>query len=435
MNQSSDRINNKPLGGWLALSPLLVFLCLYLVTSIVLNDFYKMPITVAFGVACAVAVAMMRGMSLSDRIDRFSQGAADKNILLMIWIFVLAGAFAQGAKSMGAIDAAVSLTLFVMPEQLLFAGLFLAACFVSVSIGTSVGTIVALVPLAVGIAEKVGVEPAFLAGIVVGGAFFGDNLSFISDTTIAATRTQFCRMSDKFKVNFFIVLPAAVIAFVLYVIQGANMNVGANVVELKNWVAVIPYLLVLGLAIAGVNVVMVLVLGIVATLIIGLATGCELFTMVGAMGGGIVGMGELIIVTLLAGGLFESVRTNGGIDYIIEGLTRRIKGQRGAEFAIAALVCVANFCTANNTIAILTTGSIAHDISKRFGLDNRKVASLLDTFSCFVQGIIPYGAQMMIAAGLTGVSPLALFESLYYPPLMGACALFAILLRYPRKYS
>lgn len=421
-------------GGWLALSPLAVFLCLYLVTSIVLNDFYKIPITVAFLLSSCYAVAVTRGVSLNERMNRFSIGASNSNILLMVWIFILAGAFAQSAKDMGAIDSIVNLTLSVLPPNLLLAGIFVASCFISLSIGTSVGTIAALVPVAAGLAVKTGIDLPYMTAVVVGGSFFGDNLSFISDTTIAATRTQDCRMSDKFRVNIRIVLPAAIIVLAIYVIKGLSMNAAAEPGSVE-WLKVIPYLLVLVLAISGMNVILVLFIGIMATGLVGLLCGVSAFSWVASMGTGIMGMSELIIVTLLAGGMLELIRYNGGINFIIGKLTRHIHGKRGAELCIAALVSVANLCTANNTIAIVTTGSLARNITQRFGLDPRKTASILDTFSCMVQGLIPYGAQMLIASGLAGVSPVSIIAYLYYPMLIGICAFTAILLRYPRKYS
>ncbi|MDY5237830.1 Na+/H+ antiporter NhaC family protein [Bacteroides helcogenes] len=441
----------KPEGGWWTLSPLMVFLCLYLATSLLANDFYKMPITVAFLLSSCYAIAITRGLKLEQRVYQFSVGASNKNIMLMVWIFILAGAFAQSAKQMGAIDATVNLTLHILPDNLLLAGIFIAACFISLSIGTSVGTIVALTPVAVGLAEKTGTDLPYMVAIVVGGSFFGDNLSFISDTTIASTKTQNCVMRDKFRANFMIVIPAALIVLCFYIFRGLSVSAPAQVQEIE-WIKVIPYLIVLGTAVAGVNVMLVLLLGIVSTGIIGICTATGLtgigatptegvaastsfFDWFGAMGTGITGMGELIIITLLAGGMLETIRYNGGIDFIISRLTRHVKGKRGAEFSIAALVSIANLCTANNTIAIITTGPIAKDIALRFHLDRRKTASILDTFSCLVQGLIPYGAQMLIAAGLAGISPLSIIGNLYYPFCMGACAILAILVRYPKRYS
>ena len=438
-------------GGWWALSPLMVFLCLYLVTSLLVNDFYKVPITVAFLLSSCYAIAITRGLKLEQRVYQFSVGASNKNIMLMIWIFILAGAFAQSAKQMGAIDATVNLTLHILPDNLLLAGIFIAACFISLSIGTSVGTIVALTPVAVGLAEKTGIDLPYMVAIVVGGSFFGDNLSFISDTTIASTKTQDCVMRDKFRVNFMIVVPAALIVLGIYIFQGLSISAPAQVQPIE-WIKVIPYLIVLGTAIAGINVMLVLLLGILSTGIIGICTATGIisigaapvesvtmntafFDWFGAMGTGITGMGELIIITLLAGGMLETIRYNGGIDFIISRLTRHVSGKRGAEFSIAALVSIANLCTANNTIAIITTGPIAKDIAQRFHLDRRKTASILDTFSCLIQGIIPYGAQMLIAAGLASISPLSIIGNLYYPFCMGICAILAIIIRYPRRYS
>lgn len=431
--QKLTPIVNKP-NAW-ALSPLVVFLCLYLVTSLFINDFYKIPITVAFMVSSIYAVATTRGLSLNDRLIQYSTGAANKNIMLMIWIFILAGAFAQSAQAMGAIDATVNLTLRLLPGNLLLAGIFLASCFISLSIGTSVGTIVALVPVAAGIAAKTDVSVVFMTAVVVGGAFFGDNLSFISDTTIAATRTQGCVMRDKFRVNSLIALPAALLVFVYYIIYGSHIEVVQDIPHVE-WVKVIPYLIVLGTAVAGVNVLLVLLLGLVSTGIVGLAYGTfDVFDWFGAMGKGMTGMGELIIVTLMAGGMLELIRFNGGVDYVLHRLTEHVKGKRGAELSIAALVSLANVCTANNTIAIITVGPLASDIAEQFRVDKRKSASILDTFSCVVQGLLPYGAQMLIAAELSGLSPINIIGYLYYPMALGVVALLSILFRYPRRYS
>lgn len=430
-----NEIKNRKISGWWALSPLLVFLCLYLVTSIIVNDFYKVPIVVAFLISSCYAIAITRGLSLDKRIYQFSVGASNKNIMLMIWIFILAGAFAHSAKAMGAIDATVNLTLLLLPDNLLIAGVFIAACFISLAIGTSVGTIVALTPVAVGLATGTGIEVPFMVAVVIGGAFFGDNLSFISDTTIASTKTQDCVMSDKFRVNAMIVIPAALVVLLIYIFQGFAVSAPAPTQEIE-WVKIIPYVVVLGTAMAGVNVVLVLLIGIMLSGTVGMLTGSlGLFDWFGVMGEGITGMGELIIITMLAGGMLETIRYNGGIDFIIKKMTRHINGKRGAELSIAALVSIANLCTANNTIAIITTGPIAKDIAIKFRLDRRKTASILDTFSCLIQGIIPYGAQMLMAAGLAGISPISIIGNLYYPFVMGTFALMAILFRYPRRYS
>lgn len=427
-----DKIRNS---GLLALSPLAVFLGIYLVSSLIAKDFYKIPIAAAFLIASAYALLISKKAPIEDKIAVFSRGAGHKNVLLMLWIFILAGAFAETARQIGAIDATVAATLHILPPSMLFVGLFLASCFISMAIGTSVGTIVALVPVAAGIASESGFDTGFITAIVAGGAFFGDNLSFISDTTIAATKTQGCLMSDKFKVNLKIVAPAALAVAVMYIIIGHGASFSAQA-DPVNWTRLIPYVLVIGLAMSGVNVVEVLAIGIVVNAIIGFCQGTLTWTTwLGSIGTGIAGMGDLIIVTMLSGGMLEVIRENGGIDYLVRILTKGISGKRGAEFSIAALVSMANVCTANNTIAILTTGRIAKDITTRFGLDPRKTASILDTFSCMVQGLLPYGAQMLMASGLAGISSLSIIKYLFYPYTMGAFAVLAILLRYPRKYS
>jgi Na+/H+ antiporter NhaC len=421
--------------GLIALSPLVVFILFYLVTSIIAGDFYKIPITVAFMVSSIYAIIICGGKPLMKRIDTYSRGAATEQMMLMIWIFVLAGAFAHSAKMMGSIDATVNLTLAFLPPQMIFAGMFLAACFISLSIGTSVGTIAALTPIAAGIATETGTDVALMTAIIVGGSFFGDNLSFISDTTIMATQTQGCRLSDKFRVNAFIVVPAAMVILVVYLFMGQETQAPQQLQSVE-WVKVIPYLVVLITAIFGMNVMAVLTLGILLTGIIGILTGSfDIYGWFGAMGEGILSMGELIIVTMMAGGMLELIRQQGGIDFIIRLLTRRVNSKRGAELSIATLVSLVDVCTANNTVAILTVGGIAKQIGDRYGVDNKKCASILDTFSCTVQGLIPYGAQMLIAAGLTALNPIAILPYLYYPFVLGIVALLSILFRYPRRYS
>ena len=421
--------------GIIALSPLLVFIVLYLVTSIIARDFYKVPIPVAFMISSIFAVAISGRLPLKKRIETFSRGAGTGNLMLMLWIFVLAGAFANSAKVMGSIDATVNLTLTLLPAQMLLAGLFLAACFISLSIGTSVGTIVALVPIAAGIAQSTATPIAMMTAVVVGGAFFGDNLSFISDTTIAATQTQGCRLSDKFRVNTFIVAPAALLILLIYAFMGSSVQEPASIPQIE-LMKVVPYLVVLITAVFGMNVMAVLTLGLILTGIIGMLNGSyDMYGWFKAMGDGILGMGELIIITMMAGGLLEIVRENGGIDFIIQKLTAKVSSKRGAEFSIAALVTLTNICTANNTVAIITVGGIAKQIGDRFGVDNRKCASLLDTFSCFTQGIIPYGAQLLMAAGLARLNPIDIMPYLYYPLALGFSALLAIMLRLPKRYS
>ena len=421
--------------GIIALSPIMVFILFYLVTSIIAGDFYKIPITVAFMVSSIYAISIFRDRPLMHRINSYSKGAATEQMMLMIWIFVLAGAFAHSAKSMGSIDATVNLALSLLPPQMIFAGLFLAACFISLSIGTSVGTIAALTPIAVGLAQETGADLAMMTAIIVGGSFFGDNLSFISDTTIMATQTQGCRLSDKFRVNAFIVFPAALVILVAYYFIGQETSAPQQIPAVE-WIKVIPYLSVLITAICGMNVMAVLTLGIILCGIIGMLTGAmDIFGWFGAMGEGILSMGELIIVTMMAGGMLELIKQQGGIDFIIKLLTRRVNSKRGAELSIATLVSLVDICTANNTVAILTVGSIAKQIGDRYGVDNKKCASILDTFSCTVQGLIPYGAQILIAAGLASINPVAILPYLYYPFALGIVAVLSILLRYPKRYS
>ena len=417
-----------------ALLPLVVFLGVYLIGSIIANDFYKIPITVAAMAASIVAIMMTR-KPLSESIGDYSRGATDMNIMLMIWIFVLAGAFAASTKQMGAVDATVALTLKCVPAEFLPAGIFIASCFTSISIGTSVGTIVALTPIASALAQQTGCDVAWMVAIVVGGALFGDNLSFISDTTIAATRTQGCNMRDKFRTNLMIVTPAAVITLLVYIFTNQQTIEYVEQGEVTEWYTIIPYLLVLIASALGTNVLLVLVLGIISSGVIGLLAGkMSLLDWTSVMGEGIGSMGELIIITMMAGGMLEMIRINGGIDYIISRLTRRVHSCRGAESAIASLVIFADICTANNTVAIISVGGIVRQIAQKFGISARRTASLLDTFSCMIQGIIPYGAQLLMAAGLAAISPVEIIPHLYYPFIMGGFAILAIIIQRP-KYN
>ena len=424
---------NKMKGLW-AISPLLVFLVLYLATSLVMQDFYKVPITVAFLISSVYAVVTMKG-SIQHRVKVFSGGAGNSDLMLMLWIFILAGAFAASARTMGAVDATVNLTLRLLPPSFLLPGIFIAACFISLSIGPSVGTVAALTPVAVGIAGESGMDTGFVVAIVVGGAYFGDNLSFISDTTIVATQTQGCKMSDKFRVNSFIVVPVALLMVLIYYYAGQDVSLPSSIPTVSA-MKVLPYLAVIVLAVCGLNVMIVLLIGIVLAGIIGMMDGSYgLFGWFQSMADGMLGMSELIIMTLLAGGMLAIIRHNGGVDAIISMLTRHISGKRGAEFSIAALVSLVNVCTANNTVAIITAGPIANDIATRFGIDKRKSASILDTMSCFTQGLLPYGAQMLIAAGLAAISPMSILTHLYYPVAIGIAVVLAIILRYPKRYS
>lgn len=421
--------------GFLALSPLIVFVVLYLVLSLVAGDFSSVPLTVVFLISSVYAVATSTKFSLKERIDIYGQGASTPNLLLMLWIYVLAGAFSQSAKGMVAIDTTVNLALNILPPSMILPGLFVTACFISISIGTSVGTVVTLVPIAAGIATQTNSNVALLTAVIVGGAYFGDNLSFISDTTVVATQTQGVRMKDKFKVNLMIVVPAVVVVLAVYAFMGFGMQAPTHVGQ-TDLLKVIPYLAVLVTAVCGLNVMAVLVLGIALCGIIGVLGGSyDFYGWLNALGNGIVGMGELIIIAMMAGGMLEIIKVNGGIDYIIEKLSGRIRGKRGAEFSIAALVSLVNICTANNTVAILTVGNIAKQISEKFGIDPRKTASILDTFSCTIQGIIPYGVQILLAAGLAHVQPVDIIPYLYYPFAIGIAASLSILLRYPKRYS
>ena len=431
--------------GLIALSPLAVFLLVYLVTSLIIKDFYAVPVTSAFLVASIYAVLTTGGLKLSERIEIFSTGAGNSKVLMMIWIFILAGAFAQTAKDIGAVDATVGLTLSIIPPKMLFAGLFLTSCFISMAMGTSVGTIVALVPIAAGIASETVSSVAFMTAIIVGGSFFGDNLSFISDTTIAATRAMDCSMSDKFRVNLFIVAPAVIAVLAIYIAMGAGTQ-AVIPSEPVQWLKLLPYLMVIVLAVLGLNVLLVLTMGIALNFILGISdASLNWVSWLSSMGEGIAGMGSLIVVTMLSGGMMELIRYNGGLSFLIDKLAGSLdqkqsatagKGlKRRAELCIAALVSLANLCTANNTIAILTTGGIAKDVADRFCLDRKKVASILDTFSCLIQGLIPYGAQLLMASGLAGVDSAHIISYLYYPFILGIVAILAILFRYPRRYS
>lgn len=431
--------------GLLALSPL--FLLIVLIVAFTLysvdssHQDTSLSLTVAFMISSIYAVAISGGMPVRKRVDTYSKGAGANNLMLMLWIYVLAGSFAASAKAMGAVDATVNLALSILPASMILPGLFLAACFISVSIGTSVGTVVALVPIAAGLAHSMDANVGMMTAIIVGGAYFGDNLSFISDTTVVATQTQNCKMSDKFKVNSMIVVPAAVLVLIAYSVMGVGLQAPTHINEVE-YMKVLPYLTVLVTAIAGMNVMAVLTLGTllcgaigIGSHLLGASGSYDLFGWFSAMGNGIIGMGELIIIAMMAGGMLEIIRENGGIDFIINKITAHVNSKRGAELSIAALVSMVNICTANNTVAILTVGNISKKIGDRFGVDNRKAASILDTFSCMVQGLIPYGVQMLLAAGLANLSPMDILPYLYYPLAIGVAALLAILLRYPKRYS
>ena len=425
-------MNNK--GNGLALIPLGVFLVVYLGTSILAKDFYAVSVIVPFLAAALTALIMNRKEKFENKIEIFCKGAGNTNILLMVLIFILAGAFAQVAKDMGAVESTVNLGLSLLPSSLLIPGMFIISCFIALSIGTSMGTIVALIPIAVGIASKIGVDTALAVGAVVSGSMFGDNLSIISDTTIAATRTQGCEMKDKFKMNFIIVLPAAIITTLIFMLLSRNSDVVSLGTLDFNLFKILPYIIVIATALLGVNVIIVLLLGILSSGLIGFLFGS--FNILGffnSISTGIGGMSELIIISLLIAGTIEIIKFNGGIDFILNKGIKNFKSKRGAEYGIATLVSLVDICTANNTVAIVTVGPIAKDISDKFELEPKRVAGILDMFSCVFQGIIPYGAQLISAAGLAAISPFGIMKFLFYPYLMGICAIIAIYIHWRNK--
>ena len=423
--------------GILAISPLLVFLSSYVAVSVIAGDFYKMPLSVALIIASAWAVIIMPDMSLHKKVEVFSRDAGSPTVMYMVWIFILAGAFAALAREVGAVESTVNIAIKVLPAQMLVPGLFVAACFISLSIGTSVGTVVALSPLAVELAQTGSESVPFYIAVVLGGAFFGDNLSFISDTTIAATRTQGCQMRDKFRANLWIALPAALAVLAVYVAIGLN-NSGddGHIHGLDtNPLLVIPYLLVIATALMGINVTLVLSIGIVSTIILAITYGHTPTELFGYMGKGIDSVGNLTIITLLAAGMLGLIKELGGINYILQVITLKISHSRGAQFSIAALVSIVNLCTANNTVAIITVGELARNISAKFGIDPRKTASLLDTCSCITQSLIPYGAQTLLATSLAGISPVAPWPYMYYPWALTAMVALSIIFQLPRRLN
>lgn len=415
-------------GNPFALLPLGVFLVLFIGSGVITGDFYKMPALVAFIIAGAIALLFNTKVSLDEKLNIFCKGAGDTNIILMVVIFLLAGAFSSVAKSMGGVDSTVNLSLSILPSNLLIPGLFIIACFISISMGTSVGTIAALAPIGLGIAQKTSIPVALIMGAVVGGAMFGDNLSIISDTTIAAVRTQGCELKDKFKVNFLIVLPGAIITVILLsvVTSGYTTNLsGGSEYEL---IKVVPYILVLIGAICGVNVFVLLGGGVLFAGTIGLITkSFDVFGFIEAISTGMAGMYELSLLCVIIGGVVSLIKFNGGIDYVLYFITSKINSKKGAEFGIAVLVSVIDLCTANNTIAIVTAGPLAKDIANQYGIDSKRTASILDIFSSCWQGVIPYGAQILTAAGVAGISPVEIIPYLYYPGLMFVCGMVSII--------
>ena len=417
----------KTKGNVTALLPLAVFLIVYAGTSIIAKDFYAVSVIVPFLISAIVALSMNKKRTFEDKLQDFCKGAGNSNVILMILIFVLAGAFAQVAKAMGAVDSTVNFGLSILPTSILVPGVFIIASFIALSVGTSMGTIVALVPIAVGISEKTGIAVAIVVGAVVSGAMFGDNLSMISDTTIAAVRTQGCELKDKFKVNFLIVLPAAIITAILLTVVTSGYSTTLNDNYNYELIKVLPYLLVLVGALCGVNVFALLGSGIIFASIVGLLTNSfDIFGLIEAISGGISGMYELSLLAITIGGVVSLIKFNGGIDYVLYFITSKINSKKGAEFGIAALVSVIDLCTANNTIAIVAAGPLAKDIADKYDIDKRKTASILDIFSSCWQGIIPYGAQLLTAAGVAAISPVEIIPFLYYPGLMFICGILSI---------
>jgi len=416
-----------------ALIPFVVFLILFIGSGVITGDFYSFPVIVAIAVSGAVALAMNRKESFGRKVDIFCQGAGNLNVMLMVVIFLLAGAFSETAKGMGAVDSTVNFALSVVPANLLVVGLFIIGCFISLSMGTSMGTIVALAPIGVGISEQTDLSMALVMAAIIGGAMFGDNLSFISDTTITAVRSQGAQMKDKFKVNFWIVLPAAVVTGII--LGAITMGESADVAHLSyNWIKIIPYVLVIIFALAGMNVFLVLALGIVLAGAVGLADGSySLMELLQKTGEGMAGMYEIAFLAILIAGMVEVIKFNGGIDFLLHLATRRMKTKKGAEFGIAGLVGLTDLSTANNTIAILIAGPLAKNIADQYGIEPRKAASILDIFSCTIQGLLPYGAQLLAAASVAGISPVSILQYSYYPILIGICGIIAILIGYPAK--
>ncbi|MCA1061504.1 Na+/H+ antiporter NhaC family protein [Rossellomorea aquimaris] len=423
---------NQEKGNLLALLPLIIFVSLFLGAGIISGDFYAFPVLVSIIIASVVALVMNRKESLTAKIERFAKGAGHPDIMIMVFIFLLAGAFSGVAEKMGAVDSTVNFALSVLPGNLIIVGLFIIAAFISLSMGTSMGTIAALAPIGAGISSGADISLPLAMATVIGGAMFGDNLSFISDTTIAAVRTQKTEMKDKFKVNFFIVLPAAIITMVILFILtlGTPSSVEA---ESFNWVKILPYLGVIIGALAGLNVFVVLLGGILLAGIIGFVDGS--FTpssYFGSVADGMTGMAEIVILSILIGGVVELIRHNGGIQAILYQATRKIKSPQGAQLATAGLVSATNLCTANNTISIIIAGPLAKTLSERYGVDARKSASILDIFSCAIQGLIPYGAQALLVAEVAGISPLSIIPYAFYPVLIAVCGLIAIQFALPK---
>lgn len=422
------QIENK--GRAIALLPIGVFLVIFLGSGIIMNDFYAMPAIVAFLIALAVAFMQNRKVPFAEKFAIISKGVGDENIITMCLIFLCAGAFSGAVTAAGGVESTVNFGLSILPSNIAVVGLFVIGCFISVSMGTSMGTIAALAPIAVGISEKTGYAMAICIGAVVCGAMFGDNLSMISDTTIAAVKTQGCEMKDKFKANFLIVLPAAIITIIIFLLITRNSDYQMTEELTYNLFQILPYVLVLVGALIGINVFVVLIGGTIVSLIVGVATGTlavsELFTVVG---NGVTGMYDITVISIVVACIVSLVKEYGGIQFILNLIRNGIKGKKGAEVGIAGLSLLVDACTANNTVAIVMAGPIAKEISEEFGVDAKRSASLLDIFTSVGQGLIPYGAQLLSAATLTALTPFDILPYCYYPILMAISAVVFILLK------
>ena len=422
--------NTVTKGNAAALLPIGVFLLIFLGAGIIFGDFYAMPAVVAFLIALFVAFMQNRQLKFADKIRVIAKGVGEENIITMSLIFLCAGGFSGAVTAAGGVESTVNLGLSLIPTHFAVAGLFVIGCFISVSMGTSMGTIAALAPIAVGISEKTGFELSVCIASVVCGAMFGDNLSMISDTTIAAVKTQGCEMKDKFKANFLLVLPAAVLSILIFWIMTRNVSYSLEGDLKYNLWEVLPYLIVLAGALAGINVFLVLISGIVISLIVGVAAGniavAEMFKVVGD---GVTSMYDITVISILVACIVSLGKEAGGIQFILDLIKSRIRGKKGAQLGIALLALFVDMCTANNTVAIVMTGPIAKEISEEYGVDPKRSASLLDMFTSVGQGMIPYGAQLLSAATLTGLTPVDILPNLYYPVLMGICGVGAIFLR------
>ncbi|MCO6224939.1 Na+/H+ antiporter NhaC family protein [Staphylococcus epidermidis] len=420
-------------GNAWALIPLLLFVLLFLGVGIISGDFTTMPLNVAITITVIVALLMNRKETFAKKVEVFTKGAGHSNIILMMLIFILAGAFSTTAEKMGGVSSTVNLGLSLIPQNLIIVGLFIICMFVSISMGTSVGTVAAIAPVGFGFAQTTDVPAALAMATVVGGAMFGDNLSMISDTTIAAVRTQKTKMSDKFKVNFKIVLPGAIITIIILFFLTNGISIDHTKNYDYNLIKVIPYLLVLILALVGINVIIVLIGGTVLAGIIGLIDGSFGWNgLLNAISKGIIGMEDIAMIALLIGGLVGIIQHNGGIDWLLNFVRSKVKSKRGAELGIASLVSAADISTANNTISIIMAGPLAKNIADEYDVDPRKSASILDIFGGCFQGLLPYSPQVISAAGVAGISPFLMLQYSIYPILLGVCGLVAIILRVPR---